>query len=399
LARLLAKDPVDRFASARELAEAVTELERSLPPSVLGQDLGASGVQDGRTRVLPSGRATRPAARIFDTRSRRTVMALGIVLCLGLAGWLGLRRGTGGEASSVAVGKAPTGFQEPARPAASAPEGEVARDEGADEVEDQQGEGPLHETSGAPGKPGHSAERAPDRPDAGLPPREPSRTPAEQLVSEGAGDVGSAVEPEPEAGAAAEEPEAKVRPGSKVPDQVLDTGLALSFEVQPPDALVSVNGRRPQPLEKRLNEGSAFHLPGPGQYHLVFRRQGYLPSEVLLRADGEIRGTTIVAVSLEPLPEGVSSFGGSLERYEVRKAVALRVVPPRARVMVDGEMVGVAARFSGGAGGWLTLSPGLHRILVSAIGHRPLEVEVLVTETAEKDLQILTLHLPRKLGS
>lgn len=103
-----------------------------------------------------------------------------------------------------------------------------------------------------------------------------------------------------------------------------------------------------------------------------------------------------MVVRLDRLPEGVASMGGVLDRYEVREAVAFKVLPPRARIMVEGRIRGAVAQFSGGSGGWLSLGPGSHRVMVSAPGHRPVEVEILVSPQAEAERRIINLQLQRR---
>ena len=70
-----------------------------------------------------------------------------------------------------------------------------------------------------------------------------------------------------------------------------------------------------------------------------------------------------------------------LETERVREAVAFRVRPPNAEVLVDGQPVGPARRYGGGilrAKERLELTPGKHRVSIVAPGYHREDILVEV---------------------
>lgn len=375
--RLLEKERDARFASAEELVAALKDVEASLADEILDAEGKPSSPRDGQTRRLAPGSqdSTRP---LEETPGRpsggRVWLAAGLLLASASAAglwWQSSAReaaqptpaGIGIQPAPRVPSLAPAGEAEGALPEVSAP---VAEETG---LEASGGEGSLptdpRRESQAPESPGPLAS-------GGAPPAS-------------GGGPGPAISGE----------EATVAGRSHA--RILQTGLEVKFDVEPADAWVSVNHRRMGRIEKFSKGGKVFRLPGPGEYHLVFRRQGFHESEVLIRADAERAGVVPVIVRLKQLPEGTASPGGPMERYEVQEAIAFRVNPPRARLMIDGSVRGGVAQFSERSGNWLTLEPGVYRVRVVAIGHRPMEVEVHVSPEAAMERQVLTMQLSRKI--
>ena len=80
----------------------------------------------------------------------------------------------------------------------------------------------------------------------------------------------------------------------------------------------------------------------------------------------------------------------------MREGVSFRVQPPGAAVLVDGQPVGPARQYSGGPlrpREFLRLSPGKHRISIVAPGHSRRDVQVEVTETADRDRERISVVL------
>ncbi len=371
--KLLAKDREDRFPSAEALIEKLRDLEGDLPAKALAAEILPAESPVGCTQPISKsetkalGRARRPP--LTGRRLRwGGALALGLVLTALLL-WFGSRPGPSPVASA--------GPENPVGPTVgSGPTPPVSTPIGSGEDKEEPGAG----TDGELRSPGAPVEVPREAAQVHL------RNPPAQAEPES--DSEEAVAEAPEVGALPHRVSPRV--------SVIETGLELSFRVQPADAFVAVNGRKVGRIKRWSAGGKPFRLPRPGEYHLVFRRPGYRESEVLIRADGERDGVTAVVVRLAVLPEGITAPQSPRERVEVREAVAFEVVPPRARIMVDGKIRGPVAHFSGGSGGWLSLEPGSHRVFVTAIGHRGVEMEVIVSPEASVERRIVNLHLKRK---
>ena len=90
-----------------------------------------------------------------------------------------------------------------------------------------------------------------------------------------------------------------------------------------------------------------------------------------------------------------------LRVVRVREAVAFRVLPVTAEVLVDGKLAGLARRFSGGVlrhKEWLELSQGRHRVSIVAPGHRRQDILVDVIPTAENDRERIEIVLTQGGG-
>jgi hypothetical protein len=109
---------------------------------------------------------------------------------------------------------------------------------------------------------------------------------------------------------------------------------------------------------------------------------------------GETGGVTPIFVQLSPLP-AADVEEGDLKVVRVSEAVAFRVRPPGAMVLVDGQIAGPALKYSGGlrGGGWLNLPPGRHRVSVQARGHRQYDLIVEVMPGAIQKRERIDVNL------
>lgn len=173
-------------------------------------------------------------------------------------------------------------------------------------------------------------------------------------------------------------------------DLVLKTGLELAFRVNPPDALVLLDGAVIGRAEEWSGQkGSrSFTLPNPGPHLVKVRKGGMRDYKITVEA-AAVRGTTPVVVTLRPLPTS-QVMTTDLETIRVREAVAFSVKPDSAMIYVDGSLVGQAKQYAGRFGRaneWLSLSPGIHRVALIAPGYRRREYAVEVTTGADKAKQ------------
>jgi hypothetical protein len=112
-------------------------------------------------------------------------------------------------------------------------------------------------------------------------------------------------------------------------------------------------------------------------------------------AAGEGGGSTPIVAHLQPLA-AADVETADLQTYRVKEAIALRVRPEDAAVSVDGRAMGSAKRFAGRFGHsdeWLPLSPGSHRVTLSAPGYQRQDLAIEVTGGAEKDRQRIDVNL------
>ena len=177
--------------------------------------------------------------------------------------------------------------------------------------------------------------------------------------------------------------------------------MSLSFEVMPPDAFVLVDGTvigraREYGVGRR---GGSYALPEPGEHRVTLRRDGMEDYHLRIQADGSV-GESIVRARMQPLAAAEIPFS-ELEMHRVREAIAFRVEPPTARVLVDDKPVGVAREFAGGRlgrGGWLELPLGMHRVSFIALGHKRVDLAVDVTSGATESRTRVDVVLPRLAG-
>jgi hypothetical protein len=179
-------------------------------------------------------------------------------------------------------------------------------------------------------------------------------------------------------------------------DRTVRTGMAVAFRVTPPGAFLLVDGTPIGRAEEWSGQkgNRTYTLPEPGQHLVRVRRDGMREQRILLEAS-ETGGTTPIVVSLQPLP-AADVATEDLGQIRVREAVAFRVRPPGAMILVDGRQVGQASRYFGGIGrpqSWLSLPMGRHRVSVKAPGRRQQDFLVEVTPGAEKERERIEVVL------
>lgn len=178
-------------------------------------------------------------------------------------------------------------------------------------------------------------------------------------------------------------------------DQTVRTGLDVAFRITPPDAYILVDGRVIGKASEWSGQKGArtFTFPGPGSYLVKVRKPGMKDHRIAVEASGA-GVTTPVTVRLRSMAAAEVETS-DLQTIQVREAVAFRAEPADAVVSVDGQEMGSARQYSGGMGkrGWLALSPGRHRISVSAPGFRRQDYLVDVTGGAEKEKQRIDVRL------
>ena len=205
-----------------------------------------------------------------------------------------------------------------------------------------------------------------------------------------------APEPDPEP-AVSEEAEAEA---AEV-DRVVESGLHVSFQVQPDDAFVLVGrtliGRAAEWNAANPKKGGrAYTLPRPGPHLVRIRHEGR-ELRLLVRAEPGRAAVTTISANLD-LPGGGLSAGTGIRRVRVSEGISLRATPEDAEVTVGGERLGTAREFRGGAGGkrLLSLPPGVHRIVLSAPGHAPVEIDLEIDPRARDRRTSVEVRLPRQ---
>jgi serine/threonine-protein kinase len=451
LGGLLAKDPDHRPPDGATVAEQLAALERDLPPEVLAGPavLPAEAVQEGsvgEAEVLPgtrpapvlpppppppagAGRSSGQPAAASRSASASGAPALGaggdgstkrriwVAAVIGLAllaagamaGVAGFRllRGHLGESPDRQAGAADLPVSEPApRPE---PEPEPTSD-GPRDVETA--ERPEAASQPPAQIPAQTPDRAPSQAAQGSSPRSASAVPppvgrpaAERSDPDSTSDPGAPLSPRTRRLDGAGRPRPELREAAAelaLPvDQQLRTGLGLTFDVRPPGAFVLVDGTvigRAGELDPSAG-GSAYTLPGPGTYRIKLRSPGMKDHRVLVEASESGPPRSRVSARLEPAPAGELAIG-DLKLYRVQEAVGFEILPPlarpRARVLVDGEPAGRAARFPGRilrSGTWLRLDPGRHRVSVVAPGFGRRDVAVEVSDGAAERRQRIQVRL------
>jgi hypothetical protein len=179
------------------------------------------------------------------------------------------------------------------------------------------------------------------------------------------------------------------------PDQTLESGLAIVFDVRPADSFLLLDGT----VIGRASEygsGSPFVLPGEGEYRLKVRSPGMEDQRILLRARSGGPARTTVSARLSPAAASELALG-DLPLVRVQNAIAFEVTPAAARVEVDGRPVGRADQYPGRFGrpaSWLRLSPGRHRVSLSAPGHARRDYAVDVSAGAPEAREKIRVVLP-----
>jgi hypothetical protein len=244
---------------------------------------------------------------------------------------------------------------------------------------------PARQPAAVPAAPGGARQRGPF-----VPPSTGSPEPQHPPVP--APSKAPVTAPAPEAPAGRTEPEEEERPARSSndgpADQTLKTGLALVFRPDPPDAFVLVDGTSIGRATEWSGQkgGRTFTLSGPGEHRIKIRSQGMKDFKIAIQAT-ETGGVTPILSHLKPLP-AAQSDASDLKVYRVREAVAFKVDPPGATILVDGQPAGQAKSFGGRfaqPGTWLKLPPGRHRIGLAASGMARQDFIVEVFEGADKD--------------
>jgi hypothetical protein len=178
-------------------------------------------------------------------------------------------------------------------------------------------------------------------------------------------------------------------------NQTIRTGLQVAFRVTPPDAYVLVEGKVIGEAQEWSGQKGArtYTFPGPGTYMVKIKKDGMKERRIAVEAGAG--GSSVIPAHLQALA-AADVDTSDLETYRVREGVTLNVRPPNAQVLVDGQLVGEARRYAGGLlrpKEILELNPGKHRLSFVAPGYAQKDVEVVVTETAEKQRQRINVDL------
>jgi len=184
-------------------------------------------------------------------------------------------------------------------------------------------------------------------------------------------------------------------------DQTLQTGLRLTFDVEPPGAFVLLDGTViGHAVELDASEGGAVYtLPGPGEYLIKLRAPGMVDYRVLVEAAEGGPARSSITARLEAA-RGSELELGDLRLVRVQEAVGFAILPPPAergaRILVDGRPAGRAIQFPGRfarAATWLRLDPGRHRVSVVAPGFVRQDVAVDVSAGATERRQRIEVRL------
>ncbi|HYU35142.1 MAG TPA: protein kinase, partial [Thermoanaerobaculia bacterium] len=130
-------------------------------------------------------------------------------------------------------------------------------------------------------------------------------------------------------------------------DRVVPSGLALEFHVTPPDAFVVVDGTV---IGKAVDwsggrKNKTYTLPDAGDHEIKIHADGLRDTRLLVEAS-ETGGVTPIYANLKPLA-AANADASDLRTIRVQEAVAFRVDVPMARILVDGQPVGLARELSG----------------------------------------------------
>ena len=458
IARLLAKDPDERYATAGQVADEIAAAEAELGAAALaapaaggGATAPAAGAEKAATGVAPVvagpgataavGTAARtggvaggagavppspatvvrpttvpppaaPAAAAGPSAAGNRRLWIGLaavviagVMLLGVGGFLILRSRVGpiqrlaGWLRHDRVETAPADTE-------NVPPGTAAERESANPPPGSPSspppEAPPPPSAGTSVPGAVEAGPAPSRPEvhppAGPTPARPTVTPAPPVPAPAQPDhdrVAAAPSPSPPPRPAPDADAGRAGDRQAAVDATITTGLALSFRVEPDDAFVLLDGTVIGRAREFTGGDDAFTLPGAGTYTLTLRRSGMQDRSIRVQASAGGAAVTPVVGRLAPIAAAHLALG-DLDRYQVREAVAFRVDPPVARVLVDGSLIGPAAKFSGGLrrGGWLELPPGMHRVSFLAPGRRRFDVVVEVTSGASEKRTRIEVTLP-----
>lgn len=329
--RMLHKDRDQRFATAADVAREVAACERELAPAQLaaaaapeGENLEATRRMGPETPPPPSATAattvTRPApppppppaapppaaaaATVAAPRGRSPLLVAGVVVGLlalvgvgALVATKALRGGRPAPPPAVPSDVVPTPTP---RPLPAAPTPAPTGTATAEAV-------PLVQPVGTPPISAPTPEPTP----AATP------TPAAAPIRPAPTRVAPTPEPTPAA-----TPEPEPEPAEPVVDRpaiapnvdrVMVTGMALSFDVEPEDAIVRV-GRivigQAKDWNAKKRDGRAYDLPGPGEHIVRVMKEGKL-YVIRVMASETAPSPTLVQVELEPKKGKRPRRGGS----------------------------------------------------------------------------------------
>ena len=180
------------------------------------------------------------------------------------------------------------------------------------------------------------------------------------------------------------------------PDQEIETGLALVFDVDPPQAFALLDGTVVgRAAEHDARSGRPYVLPGAGEYLLKLRSPGMQDYKILVRASASGPARTTVKARLEAAAAAELAIG-DLPLIRVQEAVGFQVVPATAHIEVDGRPVGRVERYPGRfarPATWLRLPPGRHRVSLLAPGYRRKDFAVDVSAGAAEERERIEARL------
>jgi hypothetical protein len=184
-----------------------------------------------------------------------------------------------------------------------------------------------------------------------------------------------------------------------------NAGLALTFNVKPPDLNVKlreISEERGTVIGEAGNftgkkDAPGFTLPGPGEYLVSLVRNGETVATYLVHARGGGPSAPLTFDANAPKPHATGDAVVSAGARTVKERLILKIDPSSATVYVDGRAVGSAKDFSGGFTGSkvLQIPPGAHKLRIEAAGYRAVEYALDVVAGAPNDKDTLKLDLER----
>ncbi len=398
MARMLAKRAERRPADAHEFVRELRRIEKfqresemtrravAAGPAAAGRASAAAPPTLPVSRVpapgpplepVSSGAPTAPPARPDRRIFEGTIFLLaGAAIAAGLLFFLVFRKPRAAPVPTP-VAAAPTPASAPAAPTLPAPAPEAAAAEPAPIVLPTPGPGEAADaTVGAP--------RLVDMPAARPTRVRPSPVPT----------------PEPPRVAARAEPEAPAPPpGSSAParparvDAVYETRGTVRFTSSPEQARLYVDGRYVGIADDWDNRGGGrpLELEKEGTHYVRMELPGYRPLH--LQIDVTPDGDDSISIDEELDRRERVAYEKLPAVYDrTTSEVEFSVTPPEADVSEDGKALGRASDF--GSSSPLKLSgPMVHDLMLSAPGHRPKLVRILVAPNAGKDRAKVTEKL------
>lgn len=186
------------------------------------------------------------------------------------------------------------------------------------------------------------------------------------------------------------------------PDQEIETGLALVFDVRPAEAFALLDGTVVGRVRQHdARSGQPYVLPGPGEYLLKLRSPGMEDHRILVVASASGPAQTTVSARLSPAAAGELALG-DLPVVRVQRAVGFDVRPASAEIEIDGRRVGRVDRYPGRfarPATWLRLPPGRHRLSLVAPGFHRRDFAVDVSAGAKEERRKIEVRLEPSEGS